>query len=355
MKNYPLEDRVNMILVLGECLENCLLASRVYAERFPLKEHPRKEVFERLLARFRETGSVAYKKREIQKPITGNEDKELLVLQSLVENPTTSGRNISKEVDVSRSSIRRIIKKHRYHPYHIQLHQNLYGNDFERRVEFCIQFLEKEGENEHFFKNVLFTDEASFHNNGLVNRHNFHYYSTENNHQYRTVDHQNRWSLNVYGGIIGDHVIGPHFFNGHLNGRTFLRFLRREFWIMLQNVPLNVRRDMWLQLDGAPAHFARNVRDYLDTRFPGKWIGRGGPHHWPPRSPDLTPMDYFLWGYVKNIVYSTAPTTAQDMKTRIQDAFATITPEMLRNVRTSFEKRLMLCIQEDGHHIEPLL
>jgi hypothetical protein len=34
-----------------------------------------------------------------------------------------------------------------------------------------------------------------------------------------------------------------------------------------------------------------------------RWIGRGGSITWPPRSPDLTPLDFFLWGYAKNIVY----------------------------------------------------
>jgi hypothetical protein len=33
----------------------------------------------------------------------------------------------------------------------------------------------------------------------------------------------------------------------------------------------------------------------LDVKFPGRWIGRGGPIAWPPRSPDLTPLDIFFF------------------------------------------------------------
>lgn len=69
-----------------------------------------------------------------------------------------------------------------------------------------------------FLNYVLLTDESTFHNNGLVNRHNFHYYDTENRHRFRTLDRLHRWSFNVFEGIVGDHVIGPHFFNRHLNG-----------------------------------------------------------------------------------------------------------------------------------------
>ena len=56
--------------------------------------------------------------------------------------------------------------------------------------------------------------------------------------------------------------------------------------------------------DGAPPHFSCFVTDVLHERFPDAWIERGGPILWPPRSPDLSPLDFFLWGYIKNIVYA---------------------------------------------------
>ncbi len=48
--------------------------------------------------------------------------------------------------------------------------------------------------------------------------------------------------------------------------------------------------------DGSPPHYAGPVRSWLNEKFPGKWIGRRGPIKWPPRSSDLAPCDYFLWG-----------------------------------------------------------
>ena len=55
--------------------------------------------------------------------------------------------------------------------------------------------------------------------------------------------------------------------------------------------------------NGARPHFSCFVTDVLNERFPDAWIGRGGPIPWPPRSPDLSPLDFILWGYIKNIVY----------------------------------------------------
>ncbi|CAF4179297.1 unnamed protein product, partial [Rotaria magnacalcarata] len=69
--------------------------------------------------------------------------------------------------------------------------------------------------------------------------------------------------------------------------------------------------------DGAPAHYASNVRDWLDENFPGRWIGRRGALDWPARSPDLTPADYFLWVYLKDIVYQNKRRTLSSLKQSI--------------------------------------
>jgi hypothetical protein len=64
---------------------------------------------------------------------------------------------------------------------------------------------------------------------------------------------------------------------------------------------------------------------------------------WPPCSPDLTPLDFFLWGYVKERVFQEIRTTREDMMERIQQAFAAIRRETLRNVRRSFYSRIEMC------------
>ena len=89
--------------------------------------------------------------------------------------------------------------------------------------------------------------------------------------------------------------------------------------------------------------------------FDEKWIGRGGPVAWPPRSPDLTLPDYFLLGFVKECVMAVAPTTSDDMKERIRRACTEITPQMLAEVRRYFHQRINKCLQVEGHHFEHLL
>ncbi|KYN27435.1 hypothetical protein ALC57_03144 [Trachymyrmex cornetzi] len=56
-------------------------------------------------------------------------------------------------------------------------------------------------------------------------------------------------------------------------------------------------------MDGALAHGSRRVRNHLDLTFPGRWIGRGGPVSWCPRSPDLSSLNFFLRKYLKNVIF----------------------------------------------------
>jgi hypothetical protein len=90
-----------------------------------------------------------------------------------------------------------------------------------------------------------------------------------------------------------------------LNGPIYKVFLERILPSLLEDVPLIVSRQMWIQHDGAPAHFSNVSRDYLDVAFHGRWIGRGGPVTWPPRSPELTPLVYFVWCHLKSLIYDT--------------------------------------------------
>ncbi|EZA58856.1 hypothetical protein X777_01031 [Ooceraea biroi] len=74
---------------------------------------------------------------------------------------------------------------------------------------------------------------------------------------------------------------------------------------------------MWYQHDGCPAHNARVARTVLHEMFPERWIRKGGHISWPARSPDLNPLDFFLWGMLKNTVYNDVPTTQENMRERI--------------------------------------
>ncbi|GFU61735.1 uncharacterized protein TNCV_4612131 [Trichonephila clavipes] len=76
-------------------------------------------------------------------------------------------------------------------------------------------------------------------------------------------------------------------------------------------------QELWFQQDGATCHTARATIDLLKDTFGGRLISRFGPVNWSPRSCDLTPLDYFLWGYVKSLVYADKPHTLDHLEDKI--------------------------------------
>uniref|UniRef100_A0A1B6M0X5 Tc1-like transposase DDE domain-containing protein n=1 Tax=Graphocephala atropunctata TaxID=36148 RepID=A0A1B6M0X5_9HEMI len=113
---------------------------------------------------------------------------------------------------------------------------------------------------------------------------------------------------------------------------------------------------MWFQHDGAPPHFALDVRECLNEEYEDRWIGRGGPVPWPPRSPDLTPIDFYVWGQMKQLVYSTPVIDAMDLVARIVAATAVIQESNdLPATRQSLARRFRLWNQLGGSHFKNLL
>ncbi|GFV88005.1 uncharacterized protein TNCV_3241551 [Trichonephila clavipes] len=87
-------------------------------------------------------------------------------------------------------------------------------------------------------------------------------------------------------------------------------------------------------------HTARATIDLLKDTFRDRLISRFGPVNWPPRSCDLTPLDYFLWGYVKSLVYADKPQTLDHLENNIRRVIADIRPQMLEKVIENWTSRL---------------
>jgi len=90
----------------------------------------------------------------------------------------------------------------------------------------------------------------------------------------------------------------------------------------------------------------------LDATFPNRRVGRDGPTYWPPRSPDITLLYFFLLGYVKNKMFSTPVPDITNSKARITDALATITEYMLENTWRETDYRLDVLRATKGAHVE---
>ncbi|GFW40784.1 uncharacterized protein TNCV_4368321 [Trichonephila clavipes] len=114
-------------------------------------------------------------------------------------------------------------------------------------------------------------------------------------------------------------------------------------------------QELWFQQDGATCHTARATIDLLKDTFGDRLISRFGPVNWPPRSCDLTPLDYFLWGYVKSLVYADKPQTLVHLEDNIRLVIADIRPQMLEKVIENWTSRFDYIQASHGSHMPEMI
>jgi hypothetical protein len=159
-----------------------------------------------------------------------------------------------------------------------------------------VDTLERIDPSPDFHRQVCFSEEATFHVRGVVNRYNCRIWGSQYPHVACELV-KGGPDVNVWAGLMHDKLTGLSFFSEKpVTGRSYLDTL--EMYLLPQLPPQTI-----LQQDGAPPHFCHHVRNHLEREMAGRCIGRGGPIAWPSRSPDLTPLDFFLQSYMKNVVY----------------------------------------------------
>lgn len=319
MDPFTSSEYADMHYVYGFCSGNASESVREYIRRFPDRRIPDRKTFIRVHQCLRENGRFPTNGR-----LVGNFMQDVgleeVVLERVSEDPRISTRTLAREFGVSQTFVSKLLRKEGLHPFHFKRVQKLEPRD------------------------------------GVFNFHNEHHYADDNPHLVRESRSQSRFKVNVWAGLIGNRIIGPYVdLPPTLNGVDYLQFLTEILPDLLEDIPLNLRDRIVYQADGAPPHYDRNVRDYLRNNF-RLWIGRGGTVAWPPRSPDLNPLDYYFWGYLKQEVYRTPVESAEEVRNRIVTATARLrnTVNLNATVR-ELRKRVRICIRQNGGHFENLL
>ncbi|GFV55383.1 putative DD41D transposase [Trichonephila clavipes] len=180
-----------------------------------------------------------------------------------------------------------------YSQFGLAIHQN----DHQARRRFVEWAQNEIAVVPYFHKRILFSDEAHFWLNGYVNKQNCRIWSEANPQVYvETPLHPEK--LTVWCTLWAGGIIGPYFFkndedhNITVNDDRYRVMITNFFISELSNHDV---QELWFQQDGTTCHTARATIDLLKDTFGDRLISRFGPVNWPPRSCDLTPLDYFLW------------------------------------------------------------
>jgi hypothetical protein len=226
--------------------------------------------------------------------------------------------------------------------------QQLYPPDYLQRIQFCNWY------NNNLLHNVdqqditFFSDEGWFHLSGFINSQNYRTWSDHNPHNIIQVP-LHPLKIGVWVAMSRRRIIGPIFFHETINAERYRRLLVDPFLNQLDDIELT---NGYYQQDSATAHTARATINYLEEFFPGRLISSG---LWPSRSPDMTPLDFFLFPYLKNVVFRNPINNLEELQHAIEEAIGNVGPEMLINVFTNLSNRVQLCLQQGGQHFEHLL
>lgn len=347
-------EKCDMLEAYLMCQKNCERAVQRYSELFPGRQVPNRRYFLSLYRQFRNNENVFSKKRTKATAII-SEETEITVLTYFEVHPNNSIRQLSAQTGVAYTTVQRILKKYNFSPYKYQSVQTLQDGDAGRRLQFCRWFIGKCTEDPNFSRKILWSDEANFSNRGMCNKRNHHYWSMDNPLLVRQTNPQRRFSVNVWCGLIGSEIVGPLFYNDSLTGARYQEFLEPLLEEFLDDLDLETRQDVHFQQDGAPPHNHRDVSTLLRRLFGDKWIATNGPIPFPPRSPDITPLDFYFWGYVKSETYKRIFHTLDDLQEAIRNIINSIDGRVILKATRSVLKRSQKCVQEAGGVFEHLL
>lgn len=317
--------------------------ARAYRKEFKKKKAPKFETYTTVIKKFNLTGSVHDLPRS-GAPKTATTDEIVEECRLLLENnPGMSLRRTHLATGISLGSAHTIARAIlNLYPYRIQLLHHLKQPDYKRRKEFCQWFVDRPLVEQFFTA----SDEAYFHIDGNVNNYNFRIWN-QNNPNFVVEKELNPDKCLVWCSISSNKIIGPYFFDSTVNADNYLEMLQQFFW--QEHKRQKKYRQYYFQQDGAPPHRAIVVQEWLKDQFGDKFLTT---KQWPPRSPDLNPCDFFLWGYLKDKVYRKKYETIEELKEEIRNEIKKISKITLSAVFKDLKKRCLLCIDNKGGHVE---
>lgn len=357
MEPFNLQDRIFCVEAYLEFGRSVTRARRAFQKSVKSRRNqkvPSETAIKRWVQSFRTTGAIDQRTKQPGERRRRTPETIAEVSRIIEENPQQSIRRISSIVGASYWTTRTIMRKDlKLRPFKHQRVQQLKPGDPEKRLEFANQMLEQFPT----FDNILFSDEAHFYLHGFMNRQNNRTWA-QTNPCVIVENPLHAARVTVWAGLASWGVVGPFYFEEEGNGGPVTVTVNSaRYGAMLRGLD-SVRGNFpdwndrtWFQQDGAPPHRARVIMDYLKQTYPGRLISLGGNVLWPPRSPDLSPLDFYLWGYLKGKVYDNNPTTLAQLKENIEREIAAIPLNTLTNVMLNFRNRMIECQAQNGGHL----
>lgn len=340
---YNIAERVFLVKKFYE-FKQIILVQRAWKSEFSKPDAPSRSVIMNIISNFEKTGSVGHVPPKPKNPSEKREAAKIQVENMVSELSSLSIRKASSALGVSSTLVYHILhddlhlKPYKFHQWH-----QLLDPDYEKRVKFATWFLKLPPSAKMY---MFCSDEAYFYLTLSLNNQNNRLWSQSQPMQgveYPLHDQK----ILVWCAISANRVFGPYYFEETVNKENYLEMLKEFFWPKVLRTAEYEKYHF--QQDGARPHTAAIVQTWLKGKFGKKLVDKD---LWPPRSPDLNPCDFYLWGYLKSVVYNPLPKTLDDLKANLEREIKKIPKNVLNSVFFNLEKRCELIISAGGGHIE---
>jgi AraC-like DNA-binding protein len=329
-------------------------------KEFPNKTWKRRTIDD-LIKKIDTEGTTA-RKPGSGRPKSARTDANIKLVSDLIcsqeDKPLShkSPREIARETGISRSTVKRIVKKDLgLNQYRRKVGQQLNSDCKMKRIQRSQQLLQR-FPTDRRVRSIWFTDEKTFTVATPVNTQNDRVYAQARKKRdvssTRLIRERQHFSRNVMVSVaiskMGKSrivVIEP---GAKVNSQYYCQHVLGDG--LLPDIRAICQHHTWtLQQDGAPSHTAKNTMEYLRREN----ISFIEPDMWPPNSPDLNPVDYAVWGALQQMVYRRRSfTTVDQLKETIVTEWTKLSQRFIDRAIDQWRRRLQCVVQQQGGHIE---
>lgn len=207
MAFYENREYFDMLMCLGRCDGNEGRAINLYADRFPQRRRPSRNVIVRLRDRL-VNGGVGLQPRSKNSGRPNNDAGSERIIRYFNRNDRESIRRGAAFLGLSRMRVWRTLKLDNQRPWHLTQVQHLEQLDPVTRLAYSNWYVRQYDANpDNFPSYTMYTDESTFTQDGIINIHNEHIWAEENPHGTIDRGYQRRFSINVWGGLIDNQLV----------------------------------------------------------------------------------------------------------------------------------------------------
>lgn len=309
------------------------------------RQPPKNIQIVRLINKFEVSGNVS---GVVKRNMCVNSLNFSVVERYFAENQGSSLRLAASKLNLSYSTIQKMLKRLKYKPYKTNTVQLLSNTAKVKRLYFANTF------DVSTLTNIWFTDESYFYLNPKASKNSFVW--SKNKPLDNFVQRPSHSSKLLVWMAISSYGIFWRPIKGTMDTVSYIQLLKNEFIPYLKKRNL-IDKCIFMQ-DGAPCHTSKEALLLLNKHFKDRVISTRYPEKfgvgtvWPPYSPDLTPLDFCLWALLKSRLAKHKPKSLDELQNSLKIEVSLLTQDFITKIILNMIPRIAALKKNNGGHFE---